>query len=298
MFSLSKSSGKEIAHALNGDKIYLNESDPTDNQGELFELIDEKVVRKLIGRRINTIEINLLKKAIQIKQRPLQEYLAAAYDKLITMYDKKNQSEIIMDSGDLMLSPSKKRHRLFIAGASGCGKSTFLCAYVKDFLKKNPHFKIILFSDVDQSGDKVLSSLEMIRVSLDEKLVDHPIEPHELANSIVIFDDVDSIQNKKIKLAVELLCDSCLLQGSTKNNIEVIVTRHASSDYRATRVATMNCTHFVFFPASKVSLAYTLQKLGLDKKQIARAMSLPTRWGIICTQHPMMVLYQSGAYIL
>ena len=298
MFSLSKTNGREIAHSPTGDRIFINENSPTDNEGEIFELLDEKEVRQLIGRRVNTIEINLLKKAIQLKQRPLQEYLAIAYDKVVPMYEHKNQQEVKFEDSNMMLSAGKKRNRLFIVGASGCGKSTFLASYVKDFLKINPNFKIILFSDVDVSGDKVLSKLDIIRVNLDEKLIEKPIEPHELANSIVIFDDIDSIQNKKIRVAVESLQDSMFLQGSSKNNIEVIVTRHASSDYRATRVCLQNCTGFVLFPASKVSLPFTLKKFGLGNKEVIRIMSLPTRWAVLLTSHPMTVLYQSGAYIV
>lgn len=42
---------------------------------------------------------------------------------------------------------------------------------------------------------------------IDEGLVDNPYEVKELANCLVVFDDIDAIRDKKIKKVVTDLCD-------------------------------------------------------------------------------------------
>ena len=199
----------------------------------------------------------------------------------------------------LMLSAGKqRRNRLFVIGSSGVGKSTFVAQYVKDFMEKNKGFKLFVFSDVDPSSDAVLSKLNPIRVLLDQSLVVKPIEPFELANSVCIFDDVDSIQDKHIKLAVEKLSDSIMMQGSTKCNIELIVTRHIANDYKSSKSSLTNCNWFVYFPSSKMGLEYAFKKYGFDKPIIKKLMAIPSRWVALHTQHPYVAVYQSGCSLL
>ena len=298
MYSLSKKSGKLIACDADGTNIYLNENsfdNSTDNQP--FDLIDDRMIRNLVPRKVSPYDIKYLRESIKKREPPNVEYLVKPYYHLLSVFEESNQKEI-KNLNNCMVAPGKKRNRFYIAGSSGCGKSTFIYNYAKIFLRQNPDFKVIVFSDVEPSQDIVLSKLNPIRITLNDQIVTEPIEPHEIANSFCIFDDVDSIQNKKIRQAVEALSDSCFHQGSTKANIELCVSRHASSDHKATRASLINANYFTYYPASKVGLSYTLAKFGLNKEQIQKAVNLPSRYCILHTQTPQYIIYQSGVYLL
>jgi len=55
--------------------------------------------------------------------------------------------------------------------------------------------------------DEVLDKIpNLVRLTLDEELVEHPIDiQNELKDCLVILDDCDTVQNKKIRLALETL---------------------------------------------------------------------------------------------
>ena len=85
----------------------------------------------------------------------------------------------------------------FIVGASGSGKSRYICEWVKQykrFYKKNP---IYVFSSL--SEDESLEPIKPLRIILDDIFLREPIDLKMYADSCVIFDDCDTIQDKKIK---------------------------------------------------------------------------------------------------
>jgi hypothetical protein len=54
-----------------------------------------------------------------------------------------------------------------------------------------------LFSSLPD--DESLDSVKPKRVILDDSLIDDPIDIKEFADSVIIFDDVDVLTNKKIR---------------------------------------------------------------------------------------------------
>jgi hypothetical protein len=55
--------------------------------------------------------------------------------------------------------------------------------------------EIYLFSSINH--DRVLDRHDPTRIILDNDLLTDPIEPEELENSLVIFDDTDTIRDSK-----------------------------------------------------------------------------------------------------
>ena len=47
--------------------------------------------------------------------------------------------------------------------------------------------------------DESLDSIKLKRVVLNESLIGHPVDIKEFADTVVIFDDVDALTNKKIR---------------------------------------------------------------------------------------------------
>ena len=68
-----------------------------------------------------------------------------------------------------------------------------------------------MFSSVDE--DKALDKYDVIRVELDEDLLDEPLDPIELENSLCVFDDTDTIRDKNIRNYLSSLRDHLLEVG-------------------------------------------------------------------------------------
>ena len=187
---------------------------------------------------------------------------------------------------------------IYIAGQTGSGKSTWIANYVKELKKLYPKMDIFLFSTFDE--DKALDLLKPTRITINEEIVDSPISKEELKNSVVIFDDIDTIQPKKLANAIRRLRDD-LLQNGRKLNIRVISTSHQVMNYRLTRDLIAFTQKVVLFPQcttyNQLSRFLTVY-IGLDKKEIKFIKDLNTRWIMIYKNHPSYMLWSSGAVIL
>ena len=243
---------------------------------EPLEFISEKDIRQN-KYHVQHKQLSRLKTALETNVEPegdLKQLYDTLREKLLYNINKKISSF----TADYMLLPNPKRcNRIYCAGSTGVGKSYWIKQYVAQIQKIYPKRKVFLFSDVQ--NDVQLNSLANVsQVALNMSLVEKPIQTMELEDSVCIFDDIDSISNIKIKKAIYTLYDAILKKGSSKDNIELIISNHAMSDYRETRNILINCNYVVFFPQSAIGLQYTLKKFGLSKQQIEKLMTVPSRW--------------------
>lgn len=223
---------------------------------------------------------------------------------LLDLYDmpplRDESKEMKFDKGDIILLPTKgKTDRIYICGPTGSGKTFWISQYLEKYKQIYPNRPIYIFSDVDK--DELLDKHKPIRIKLNMSLHQKPIQTHELKDSCVIFDDVDSISDKNIKNAVITLYDSILKKGSSHDNISLIITNHACTDRTATRNILINSNFIVFFPKSGSSygLNYMLKNyMGLSKEQIARVFNLPSRWVVLHKNFPLWIMYSTGIYLL
>ena len=190
-----------------------------------------------------------------------------------------------------------KLDRMLVVGASGCGKTTFLANYIECYLKHKAHKQIYIFSDCEPETLKQFFKFKPIFVKLNASLVEKPIQTAELADSIVIFDDVDSISDKKIRVAVKTLASAIFKKGSTKNNIDCYFTFHAINSGIETKDALLNSNKLVFFTASQMGMPYALTKLGMSKEQIKKITTLDSRYVMLYKDAPQYVVYEKGVYI-
>jgi energy-coupling factor transporter ATP-binding protein EcfA2 len=214
--------------------------------------------------------------------------------------EKENQ-ELILYDGTMQFIPDKslERFTLYIAGPSGCGKSTFISMFLKEYVKMYPNKKIYLFSR--KSQDPALDTIPKIkRIKLDESLYKDPIDiEKDFKNCCLIFDDTDSIMDKKINDAVMRLKDDALQVGRSLK-IDVIITSHNVTNYKQSRIILQESQNVVLFIrcVNRQTRYYLENYLGLKKEQIDKMLRLPSRWVVIKQTAPQTVIYQSGAYIL
>jgi hypothetical protein len=192
-----------------------------------------------------------------------------------------------------------KTERVFISGQTECGKSYWMKNYMNQLRRMDEKKNIYLFSDV-QEDEEIDKIKKLTRVVIDDNVIDNIPDPLNFKNSICIFDDYDSIQNKKILDVIQNFRDALLKRGRHEN-ITLLISSHLSNDYKNTRIIMNECNKIVIFPkaGNVYALKYLLNKyIGMDKKQIQKLMSLPSRWVMIHKNYPQYIIYEKGIYIL
>jgi hypothetical protein len=186
----------------------------------------------------------------------------------------------------------------FITGASGSGKSTYIKKYVMQYkkaFKKNP---IYLFSALKE--DESLDEVKPSRIKIDDALVSNPIDIEEFKDSMVIFDDIDVIRDKKQREAVYDIL-SQVLEVGRHHNISCWVANHLPTAGKDTR-RILNEAHFiVYFPhsGSARQLNYLLQDyIGLDKKDIKKLKNSKSRWATIFKNYPMIAMTEKEIFVI
>jgi hypothetical protein len=198
------------------------------------------------------------------------------------------------------------RQVAYIAGPSGSGKSTYASNLAKKYEKLYPDNFIYLFSRVIH--DPVFESgfkKKPVRIEINDDLIKRPIDimSHLKGGALVIFDDIDSIHDDKLKKEVIKL-ETDILEMGRHNNIYVICCNHLiNPNERKFGRTILNEAHtFTFFPksGSTYQISYCLRKyFGLDNKLINYLLNFSkSRWVTISKSYPMYVLWEYGAGIL
>lgn len=274
--------------------------------GFITDVINGDYFTKKYGKRISADDKEMLYHSLRTGKRIHGGKMGKLYDDAKADLMNKNMSEIVITDGILVPVPSvdKKEHQrdsIYIAGPTGSGKSTYAAAYIKEYKKMFPMNKIYVFSRL--SEDPALDKLGVIRVMIDEKLVEDPIEPKELAGkngSLVVFDDIDTIPDKKMNESVRKLRDD-ILETGRKLNIYIISTAHQITNYKQTRTLLNEANSATFFLGGGSN--YHIKRFltvygGLDKANRDRVINLPSRWATIHLKYPAYILYQTGIYLI
>ena len=194
-------------------------------------------------------------------------------------------------------NPKKERSVGYLTGRSGSGKSYQTGKYLEQYKKQFKNNKIYLFSPVkeDEALDKYVK-----RIELDDSLYKEPFTIEQFKNCLVIFDDTDTIANKKIKEAIQTLQNSILEQGR-HHNITCLMTNHLGADRNITKRILNESEWLCCFPNSGITanLKYTLENyLGLDKYQIERMKETKSRHAYIFKNYPPFVMTERELYFL
>ena len=143
-----------------------------------------------------------------------------------------------------------------------------------------------MFSSLKE--DESLDSVDPKRFKIDDSLYLDPIQVEDLKDSIIVFDDIDVISDKKIKEAVYNILNQVLEIGR-HHKISCIVTNHLPTNGNWTRRILNECSCFVYFPASSTGeIRYVLTEcLDIDQKQIRYFKNCNSRWICLYKNHPM-----------
>lgn len=309
----SESHKSEIKKKINYPQVYDQSYNSIDMEVDLFGesgdiypyqeenigLINDDFYRQQ-KKYMTTDELDRIKKYILRNEEPDNESERKIVKKAKEKIKKTIESEIYVPDGFITPYLSDKTSRYFSAGPTGSGKSTHCANLIKQYKKQFPLNKVYLFSRIDT--DPVLDEIKgMKRIMLDEDFIENPPDAtKQFKNSLVIFDDVDTLVPKKLKDAV-LRVREDILQVCRKFGTTLISTEHHLMNYKQTRNLLLDSEFITFFPKS--GSVYHITRFlktyaGLDKHQIKKVLSLNSRAVTLHKSYPQYIISDHNIYLL
>jgi hypothetical protein len=280
-----------------GKKIFItNDSGDTELKQDPLELFGNHELAPS-KKLMSAAQRRAIRTALLDDRRDYPSELEDHMESLRELYDRKNRYEYRTDSETLCVYPSKESERVFVAGKSGSGKSTFTAQYIREYTEMYPKRSVFLIST--HEDEKAYRILPINQIALDETFLEKPPTLNDLAQSLVVFDDTDNLQDKGLQQAVQAL-NSDLLANGRKYEIHVITLAHQLMDYSRSRTLLNEANRVVFFTGGS---AYHIQRYlkvyaGLQPRQIRRILDSKSRWTCLGLTIPNYVVTEHEVYVL
>lgn len=294
-----------------GETLYLHQDGHTEGKGGVKELdLGKHRLGKLPARKAMEVQ-RLLQEAyahnIPVEHLPPDLLripgVQDAYSELMGGGEG-GQTHVKLPAGShFQLIPTKdpkKREIWYIAGASGSGKSHIAKGIAEQYIKQFPDREVYLVSKLEE--DDTLDSMKgrkCVRLKVD-KLAAEPIKDLTmLKNSLIIFDDYDTIMGKEGKVVQQLIDDVAIM--GRHNNITMLCLTHYLTNYSKTRLLLTEATHIVVYPLSTGAhaLNYLLKTyLGLEKDEISAIRKGGSRWVCLYKNYPNYCITETEAFLL
>jgi len=242
---------------------------------------------------------------------PLSEYSRTNLSKntiYVNMLEEKDANlpiEYIVDDSHRKLLPYNTRqagghsNRVFLSGATLCGKSYLAGFLIGDYRRQFPENNIVIISTLEgDSSYKFMDNWENVfKIGIDNRWLTHPPTLDEFSDSIVVFDDYKSA-NKNIVKAIDKFRDDCLQAGRHKN-IDVLICSQIIFGGLDTKSVHINSFQIVGYPqgAGKHQLSNFLRcYMKFKKPLIDKIMNLPSRWILINKGNTPYILHEKGCF--
>jgi hypothetical protein len=281
-----KGSNKKGVQELEIGKHRLNKLSPR-KQSEVMRVLQEAFRKGIPPEHLN-IEV---------------DGAEDAYREMLGEVQEKGSSKIKLPPGstfNLNFNPDPtKRSIYYIAGASGSGKSYIakhLSEQYQHLFKGRP---VYLVSKLKE--DETLDGMKdrPLRLNI-EKITEKPMTDLEpLRDSLVIFDDYDTLTGKEAKAVQQLIDDICIMGRHTVTSI--LILSHHLSNFKKTRLCLTEATHFVVYPQSTGAhaLNYFLKTyVGMGPKEVAAIKNTGSRWLCIHKNFPIYYITETEAGLL
>lgn len=206
---------------------------------------------------------------------------------------------ITIERGELVKIPANDHEIIFITGPPKCGKSYWMNEYVRMY-KSIFGGRVIMFTMHEHDPTLAKDQDNYITVGLSEELLADKLELKDLANSLVIFDDINSSKYPKVTKYLLGLMDDIACNGRHYNINLIYINQECRAGLITKKILTM-FTQLVIFPSSGES--YQCQKLlkeycGMSKHRITRIMAMPVRWVMFSRSKPQYILTEKTVAIL
>lgn len=195
---------------------------------------------------------------------------------------------------------SEQVDRVYITGETGVGKTSFIRKYIIMFTHKYPKSKIFFISSKQQ--DKEIDDLPVERIKIDDDILINRLSLIEFSKkskpSLIVFDDVEDFQNKKINVEIARFRDEVMRNGRSYGMYSLFVN-HNPCDYYKTRSQIFEANKIVIFPRRSGSGTYDYlleKKLNLNKEIVKMINNLKSSFVCINKNIPKIII--SDKYII
>jgi hypothetical protein len=248
-------------------------------------------------------EIEELEKALHTGYEPANEDLTKLFYEFKEYIKKKNCKIVLREKGKFEYIPSlEKIERVIICGISGSGKSTWASRYIYNWKKQHggnskkarPFF---IVSNLDE--DEVLDKFEPERLDI-EDIAYEGVDIDEITDSIMLIDDIDTIEDSKIRKGVRSFVNN-MLEISRHYKTYLLITSHQIQNYQQTRTQLNEATNVVLFPHNNARAVnnYLRTYEYMTPDQISRILNIKSRWIMLCKWYkPAFILTENQAYII
>ena len=225
------------------------------------------------------------------------------YREMLGEVEEKGSSKIKLPPGStfsLNINPDpEKRFIYYIAGASGSGKSYIAKHIAEQYQKQFKGRPVYLVSKLKEDETLDGMTIKPLRLNI-EKLMATPMKDLEpLRETLVIFDDYDTLQGKEAKAVQTLIDDICIMGRHTVTSI--LILSHHLSNYKSTRLCLTEATHFVVYPQSTGAhaLNYFLKTyVGMGPKEVQAIKNTGSRWLCIHKNFPIYYVTETEAGLI
>lgn len=203
----------------------------------------------------------------------------------------------LLPGENIFVMPAPESERVMIGGESGCGKSTLAALYATLWKEMFPEDMIYLFAR--QEDDPAFQNIEHEEIVVNEDLIYQKLDLDDFSNSLVIFDDMDNLQDKRLlKRVHDLMGD--LMSNGRKKNIWVVYLTHILLNRSQTKVPLNESNKVIFFNGcgARQNINFLKSYAGLLKPQIDLLTNLPSRWIMLSRKMPRYVIHEKGIFLL
>ena len=239
---------------------------------------------------------------------PQDEYITKLFYECKNFIKKKNCKLLLTNGGKFQYVPSQKViERVLICGISGSGKSTWASNYIKQWRKQHGgnsknRRPFYIVSNLD--NDEVLDKLDPERLSIDqiahEGVSVDPEDEQSLYDSLLLADDIDTIESTPIRKSVRGFLNNAL-EISRHYQTYILITSHVIQNNYTSRIQLNEATNVVLFPKSNARAVSNYLKTYeyFSQDQVDRVLNCNSRWVMLCKHHtPMYILTERMVYII
>lgn len=282
----TKSSGKKGVQELEIGKHRLSKLSPR-KQSEVMRVLQEAYKKGIPPEHLN-LDVDGAEEV---------------YREMLGEVEEKGSSKIKLPPGStfsLNINPDpEKRFIYYIAGASGSGKSYIAKHIAEQYQKQFKNRPVYLVSKLKEDETLDGMTIKPKRLNI-EKLMATPMKDLEpLRETLVIFDDYDTLQGKEAKAVQTLIDDICIMGRHTVTSI--LILSHHLSNYKSTRLCLTEATHFVVYPQSTGAhaLNYFLKTyVGMGPKEVQAIKNTGSRWLCIHKNFPIYYVTETEAGLI
>lgn len=245
-----------------------------------------KISKDLLTPEITEMIINKNKHGINIEEFEVIE-------------KEHNKSILLNGNGKFQQSisnmPFTQPDCIYISGRRGSGKSFYIVGLLKEFIKYYPKYRIYLFTAKEH--DELFEQFKIKKIDVSQ-VKNAEFRSSDFKESLVIFDDVDSLPDDKDKNYKKPVYDimTDIIETGRSMGIFTIVTSHLAANSGESKRILNGCSSFTFFLASSShQTEYTLKHyFGFSPKQIKKILAIDdSRWVTVFRECPQILLTQN-----